>query len=205
MLKSTEDIFKAAGVDKRRIGSCGECRSSKSRCTRTRPTCQRCRARGLNCVYRANAADKEDSSVSPSSQRGPDETGAGLSQGLHSDVIPEDPALLTCLVNTYFDRFHHLRCLAFIHKPSFMHSMARASIIQDYGEPLLYAMCALSARCLYLDSLHSSSEPSLELETVPGDAWAKKARKMVFDEIHLPTAQQIMASQHLGGQWHEAN
>ncbi|KAF4980458.1 hypothetical protein FDECE_17877 [Fusarium decemcellulare] len=146
MLKSTEDIFKAAGVDKRRIGSCGECRSSKSRCTRTRPICQRCRARGLNCVYRANAADKEDSSVSPSSHRGPDETVAGLNQGLYSDVIPEDPALLTCLVNTYFDRFHHLRCLAFIHKPSFMHSMARASVIQDYSEPLLYAMCALSAR-----------------------------------------------------------
>ncbi|EEU40352.1 uncharacterized protein NECHADRAFT_76532 [Fusarium vanettenii 77-13-4] len=193
MLKSTDDIFKAAGVDKRRIGSCNECRTSKSRCTRTRPTCQRCRMRGLGCVYRGLGADK-DSSVSPSdltSHKGPDEM-SGVNAGLYSEVIPEDPALLSRLINTYFDRFHHLRCLAFIHKPSFMHSMARASVIQDYSESLLYAMCALSARCIYLDSLHASSEPNHEPGPIPGDVWAEKARKMVFDEIHLPTIHQIM-------------
>ncbi|RSL65958.1 hypothetical protein CEP51_012921 [Fusarium floridanum] len=193
MLKSTDDIFKAAGVDKRRIGSCNECRTSKSRCTRTRPTCQRCRMRGLSCVYRGLGADK-DSSVSPSdltSHKGPDEM-SGVNAGLYSEAIPEDPALLSRLINTYFDRFHHLRCLAFIHKPSFMHSMARASVIQDYSESLLYAMCALSARCIYLDSLHAASESSHELVPIPGDVWAEKARKMVFDEIHLPTIHQIM-------------
>lgn len=85
--------------------------------------------------------------------------------------------------------------------------MARASVIQDYSESLLYAMCALSARytshsstlscsnlsrCIYLDSLHASSEPNHEPGPVPGDVWAEKARKMVFDEIHLPTIHQIM-------------
>lgn len=85
--------------------------------------------------------------------------------------------------------------------------MARASVIQDYSESLLYAMCALSARyvsrylalgipnlfrCIFLDSLHASSEPNHEAGPIPGDVWAEKARKMVFDEIHLPTIHQVM-------------
>jgi hypothetical protein len=49
--KSTEDIFKAAGVEKRRVGSCEECRTSKHRCTRTRPSCRRCIIKKLQCLY----------------------------------------------------------------------------------------------------------------------------------------------------------
>ncbi|KAF4951510.1 hypothetical protein FSARC_12904 [Fusarium sarcochroum] len=131
MLKSADDIFKAAGLDKRRVGSCNGCRASKSRCSRTRPTCQRCRAKNLDCIYRANAGDKDDSSVSPAdhgSSRAPENTAPGL-----------------------------------------------------YHE------------CLYLDSLDSASESITDLNyPIPGEAWALKARKMVFDEIHLPTVKQIM-------------
>ncbi|KAL6399442.1 putative Zn(II)2Cys6 transcription factor [Ilyonectria robusta] len=66
MLKSTNDIFKAAGIEKRRVGSCHECRASKSRCTRTKPACQRCVAKCLKCVYHSKAGDQDDSSASPS-------------------------------------------------------------------------------------------------------------------------------------------
>ena len=49
--KSADDIFKAAGVEKRRVGSCAACRTSKHRCSRTRPSCRRCINRSIPCVY----------------------------------------------------------------------------------------------------------------------------------------------------------
>ncbi|KAH7000660.1 hypothetical protein EDB80DRAFT_724325 [Ilyonectria destructans] len=196
MLKSTNDIFKAAGIEKRRVGSCHECRASKCRCTRTKPACQRCVAKCLKCVYHSKAGDQDDSSASPSDhihQLERDKLIPDLDARLYSDTIPEDPKLRNHLINIYFDRFHNLRCLAFIHKPSFMHSMARASAVQDYGEPLLYVMCALSARCLYLEFLTSSSIPKVSARPVPGELWAEKARRMVLEDIHLPTIQHVMA------------
>ncbi|KAK4234452.1 hypothetical protein C8A03DRAFT_47227 [Achaetomium macrosporum] len=196
MLRSTEEIFKAAGIDKRRIGSCHQCRSSKSRCTRTRPTCQRCRSKRLNCVYESSAVShSEISSTSPSdlASHGRPVELLPSNHGLYTDVLPEDPASFSLLIDTYFDRIHYLKSLAFIHKPSFMHSMARATVVEDYGEPLLYVMCALSARCIYLDKLNSSKESAAHLSPVPGDLWAQRARKIVLDEIHRPTEQQIMA------------
>lgn len=50
---SLEDIYRASGVEKRRVGSCDECRRSKSRCSRTRPECRRCMRRGFVCSYGA--------------------------------------------------------------------------------------------------------------------------------------------------------
>lgn len=55
MLKSTDDIFKAAGKERRRIGSCEQCRSSKNLCSRERPTCKRCTLRCLDCTYRGKS------------------------------------------------------------------------------------------------------------------------------------------------------
>lgn len=69
---------------------------------------------------------------------------------LYSDIPPENPALRLRLINTYFERIHPLRCLAFIHKPSFMHALSRDFAIQDYSKPLLYVMCALGARLVII-------------------------------------------------------
>lgn len=71
---------------------------------------------------------------------------ANTTYRLYSDTLPEDSALRLRLINAFFERSHPLRCLCFLHKPSFMQSFDRASVVQDYGEPLLYAMCALGAR-----------------------------------------------------------
>jgi hypothetical protein len=50
------------------------------------------------------------------------------------------------LVTAFFDRSYHLRCLDFIDRQAFMESFERDSIIQDFGEPVLLAVCALGAR-----------------------------------------------------------
>lgn len=66
--KSAEDIFKAAGVEKRRVGSCEECRSSKHRCTKTRPSCRRCILRNLPCVY-PSRSDRDPAPPTPSGSK----------------------------------------------------------------------------------------------------------------------------------------
>lgn len=51
MQKIADNIFKAAGVEKRRVGSCQECRASKYGCSKDQPSCQRCIWKDVECVY----------------------------------------------------------------------------------------------------------------------------------------------------------
>ncbi|RPB05635.1 hypothetical protein L873DRAFT_524812 [Choiromyces venosus 120613-1] len=45
-------IFARAGRKRRRmVGSCVDCRASKSKCSSDRPTCERCVKRGITCEY----------------------------------------------------------------------------------------------------------------------------------------------------------
>lgn len=71
---------------------------------------------------------------------------ANAKSSLCTDTLPKDHGLRLRLINAYFERNHYLRCLSFIHRPSFMQSLESASIAQDYGEPLVYIICALGAR-----------------------------------------------------------
>ncbi|KAH8652179.1 hypothetical protein BX600DRAFT_89412 [Xylariales sp. PMI_506] len=209
--KSAEDIFRAAGLQQRRVGSCEECRTSKNRCSRTRPSCRRCLTRGLTCAYPVKYPPRgahDESSTSPSAmdvERPSVVTAAEgiIVQGtkarrdsLYEAVLPDDPELISRLVNAYFERTHPLRCLAFIHKPSFLQSLDRNSVDQDYGRPLLYVMCALGARSMFLDSYQQTlSPPSVDgtRSHTPGDGWADQARKEILGELHVPTIQHLMA------------
>jgi hypothetical protein len=65
---------------------------------------------------------------------------------LFSDTLPSDPGLRLQLVNAFFDRSYSLRCLGFLHKSSFLQALECESVVQDFGEPLLYVLCALGAR-----------------------------------------------------------
>ncbi|PTB75659.1 hypothetical protein M440DRAFT_1439356 [Trichoderma longibrachiatum ATCC 18648] len=221
MQKSADDIFRAAGVEKRRVGSCEECRSSKHRCTKTRPSCRRCILRQLPCVYpsKGDKQQERESSTQPaSSVASSTAAAAGLTEStsvqslrwtnpallrafgvniesLCTDTLPKDHGLRLRLVNAFFDRSHHLRCVSFVHPPSFMQSLESATVAEDYGEPLLYAMCALGARHIYFDAtlalggLERESLPSI----IPGQAWAERARKEILGEMHAPTVQNLMA------------
>ncbi|KAK4079651.1 transcriptional regulator family: Fungal Specific TF [Trichoderma harzianum] len=223
MQKSADDIFKAAGVEKRRVGSCEECRSSKHRCTKTRPSCRRCILRHLPCVYpsKPDKQQERESSTQPaSSVASSTAAAAGLTstvsaqplepgqwanpallhafgvniESLCTDTLPKDHGLRLRLINAFFDRSHHLRCLTFVHQPSFMQSLESASIAQDYGEPLLYAMCALGARHIYFDATFTLDGPDRDLlpSVIPGQAWAERARKEILGEMHAPTVQNLM-------------
>lgn len=47
-----EDLYQTAGLSKRSIGSCKQCRQSKNKCSRNRPICHRCNQKSLGCIYR---------------------------------------------------------------------------------------------------------------------------------------------------------
>ncbi|KAJ6789952.1 hypothetical protein PWT90_10831 [Aphanocladium album] len=323
--KSADDIFRAAGVEKRKVGSCEECRASKHRCTKTRPACRRCILRNLKCTY-PGKHDREPSasgSLSPGKQahsstppkqeprdsytpmdmhpmrpesdhrqfqplnRQPapsDESiqinypqgqyqlpqlrhnqeqsrpnhiynhsslhnGMGnythqplahdgyhqmqpaLSsvqqyqpppppqqlqqpmqpppktkpkgplpdvlavdpEGVYSERLPENRDLRDKLVKEYFNRSAPLRNLSFIHKPSFMKSLHQDSVIQDYGEPLLYVMCALGARHMYFDHIAECDDPMVvDAKQVPGEKWAIKARQDAMRDLHAPDVHNLM-------------
>jgi hypothetical protein len=65
---------------------------------------------------------------------------------LFTDTLPSDIRLRLQLVNAFFGRSYSLRCLGFLHKPSFLQALECESVVQDFGEPLLYVLCALGAR-----------------------------------------------------------
>ncbi|KAI6783981.1 uncharacterized protein J7T54_001857 [Emericellopsis cladophorae] len=157
--KSAEDIFKAAGVEKRRVGSCEECQHTATQST----------------------TPYETSYAVPRGQ------GIGWDQRLYTETLPDDRTLRTELVETFFDRSHSLRCLGFLHRETFLHSLERESVVQDYGQPLLYAIH------LHFDSIAAGHPVAAESQGVPGALWAERARREVLMDVASPSVNHIMA------------
>lgn len=77
---SVDFIYRASGVEKRRVGSCEECRRTKSRCSRTRPVCKRCTRKGFTCQYSAKYdASAAGTTATAASQSPPSSTAAEAS------------------------------------------------------------------------------------------------------------------------------
>lgn len=58
-----------AGFERRRLrGSCNSCRSSKTKCSGDKPTCERCLGKGLSCSYRPRGRQIESISSLQSPQ-----------------------------------------------------------------------------------------------------------------------------------------
>jgi hypothetical protein len=151
IVTSTENIFRAAGKQRRRMGACEACRASKEQCTRAKPSCQRCLLRGIPCVYRAG----EKKPARPLVQGGRSSYPAGgvlavagyqvdLPE-LCSNTLPVGETLRS-LVITYFDRIQSRGHTGVVHKPSFMQALDRGTVHNDFGEPTLHIICALGAR-----------------------------------------------------------
>ena len=182
---SAEAIYKASGLAKRQVGSCEACRTSKTRCTKTRPVCRRCLARNIRCTYNTRGASPHTSTASQSSKEA--STSAPFAT---MDPRLDDEALRLRLLSAFFDRVHPLRCLSFVHKPSFMYALDHGILEQEYEAPLVDAMCALGARQLFLDSPRGSSE-SLN---VTGQALSERAYTKTMAQLHNPTTQQLMTA-----------
>ncbi|KAF5005041.1 hypothetical protein FDECE_8457 [Fusarium decemcellulare] len=198
---SVDGIFRASGVQRRKVGSCESCYKAKIRCSKSRPACHRCAQRGNACVYpgKYKPVIAEDPSSAETS-RAPmqslpsvnsqytfdapprpfgetsatqDELGQDEFKWLYAESPPVDPALQRILFDRYFTRIHMLRCLGFLHRPSFMQSFDNGTLHEEYGAPLIQMICAFGASCLYFEN------PRLRRYTshlgMPGGRWAAKA------------------------------
>ncbi|OQV07020.1 Fungal specific transcription factor domain-containing protein [Cladophialophora immunda] len=215
--RSAAGIFEASGIVKRFIGSCVECRRSKCRCSRTRPNCERCRQKGLACTYPGQEdISRRDSPRSPTHlvsspshvasppiQTTPLQTRLGRTSAssreqavgttwLNDDSIPQDLGVLRSLIDAYFDHVHPLRCLGFIHKPTFIYALERGALTDEYNEALIYIMCAFGAKYLSWDTHRPLCLSDDETE-VPGAQWARKAREIAMKDMAIPSLQNLMA------------
>jgi hypothetical protein len=65
---------------------------------------------------------------------------------LFADTLPQDRFHLRSLADMFFDRISTLRCLGFIHKPTFFQALDRGTLSEDFGEAVIYIVAALGAR-----------------------------------------------------------
>ncbi|KAI0829494.1 hypothetical protein F5Y06DRAFT_282716 [Hypoxylon sp. FL0890] len=50
--KAVDDVFKAAGIKRRKNGACQGCRHTKTKCNQDRPQCRRCPVKSIiPCIY----------------------------------------------------------------------------------------------------------------------------------------------------------
>ncbi|KAJ0142973.1 Methyltransferase psoC [Fusarium oxysporum f. sp. albedinis] len=207
-----ETVYRASGVEKRRVGSCEACRRAKGRCDKARPACSRCLQRSLACRYpqRQRTSATSRSNVSEESPRSdePRPDVADISPGMAFDPrssmsplepsarlqnrpLPWDLQTFKTLTAIYFNRVATLRCLDFLHKPSFNHSLDKGSLVEDYGEAILYAMGAHGLRIRELEgSSNFNTQPNTS--SVPGKIWAEESQALVMREIGKPTLMTAM-------------
>ncbi|KAL7965992.1 hypothetical protein HDV63DRAFT_397441 [Trichoderma sp. SZMC 28014] len=186
---SVDFIYRASGVEKRRVGSCDECRRTKSRCSRTRPICKRCTRKGFTCKYNAkydasasvSAADAAATAASPSPQPS---TAAEASML----AVPSDGSGLVSTPGSQSGT----RAVPLSSIPQHMHwyALDRGTLSEDFGEAVVYIVAALGARIYLLDDPNYFNNPFLG---VPGAAWAERARDLTMQQIANPSISTMMA------------
>ncbi|PKS12422.1 hypothetical protein jhhlp_000628 [Lomentospora prolificans] len=202
-----DNIYRRAGLERRRAGACQECRAAKAKCSQTKPRCRRCEARDMPCTY-PSSMNAHRHTRSPSARArdipeaahlsgigvgimAPDSAGE-LSDSswrwLYQSMLP-DKSGLKLLAESYFSHVHSLRNLGFIHKPTFIRSIDQGTTAAEFGEAVLYLVCALGARYM-LSSRVSQGTASSD---IPGRIWGRKARKLVRTITCISSVQNLMA------------
>ncbi|KAJ5116700.1 hypothetical protein N7456_001048 [Penicillium angulare] len=196
------NAFRHAGRRRRVVGACHECQAAKLRCDRGKPRCQRCELRSLPCLYSddrdqrysdENASSSKAVSVSPPVRgindpiEGPDissfteniRSADHINDAPSGLPLPDDLQEMRRLVDAYFVHIHPLRCLSFVHKPSFMQSLDQGRMKEDFGEALVHIICAFGSRFI-------NNSPRTE-------DWAGRAQEMAFLNISTPSISNLMA------------
>lgn len=112
----------------------------------------------------------------------------------HNDptLLPTDMGVIVPLVNIFFDRIHPLRCLGFIHRATFMHTLNSGNAIETYGEPLLLIILAFGAQISQLESA-----PQSQNNREQSRLWAKRCSDLIFGRLDAPNLRSLMVWWHL--------
>ncbi|KAM0248846.1 hypothetical protein ACHAQJ_009278 [Trichoderma viride] len=143
----------------------------------------------------ATSSNGNGSVSTPGSQSGmiPVSLSASIPQHLHwvfADTLPQNRFLLESLADMFFERISTLRCLGFIHKPTFFQALDRGTLNEDFGEAVIYIVAALGARLYMVNDPNEYNNP---FYGVPGAAWAERARDLAMQEIANPSLSTMMA------------
>ena len=133
----------AIAVPRRRVRqACQNCHARKARCSGSVPSCDRCRAQGLECVYRPGKRSLPLSLPQPQPQPQPDHTAvsspeaavnenygtsaSGTASPAPGPAEPADPdgddgdGLVLRAFDNFFRHVHHIAAFSFLHRASLM-------------------------------------------------------------------------------------
>ncbi|EAQ82970.1 hypothetical protein CHGG_10788 [Chaetomium globosum CBS 148.51] len=148
----------AISVPRRRVRqACQNCHARKARCSGSMPSCDRCRAQRLECVYRPGkrslplplpnpaAAPSPSSGMdidAPPGQGAPNDyaTSSSNASPATANVDPTEPdeALAMKAFDNFFRHIYHVAMFSFLHRPSLMElyhagSLDRALVLSVVG------------------------------------------------------------------------
>ncbi|CRG92368.1 putative transcriptional regulatory protein C1327,01c [Talaromyces islandicus] len=181
------DSITQAGLKRRRVlRSCLECKRTKAKCSGG-PVCSRCAKKGMNCLfYEQPEPGLREEPVFHKSSR-------SMPTWLATKNLPSIEHIRE-LIDIYFAQIHTVRCMGFLHIPSFMERFNDPRNVYSEVSGLIYIMCALAAP-FYYAKLISAGEEDLAVGVRffdAGKGWAESAMQCVFSNYGNPSMECLM-------------
>jgi hypothetical protein len=111
-------------------------------------------------------------------------------------ILPSlpDHSRMRILAERYFLNVHHLRCFAFLHKPSFLQRLDSDAEKNQDSNPLLDIVCALGALFYAVESEMSRDTPLPINPLDAGKHWADRAQKLILARLDRISVENLMAA-----------
>ncbi|RTE84055.1 hypothetical protein BHE90_001437 [Fusarium euwallaceae] len=103
---------------------------------------------------------------------------------LHQSTLPEKCRLKT-IAESFFNHVHPLRNLGFIHKPSFIKAIDQNTTVAEYGEAVVYLVCALGARYMPVPKFRGNISMSDPLDEELNVWYDQLPDFLAFNDINL--------------------
>ncbi|KAB8276293.1 hypothetical protein BDV30DRAFT_39310 [Aspergillus minisclerotigenes] len=185
---TSSDAVTQAGLKRRRVlRSCLECKRTKSKCSGG-SACTRCTKKGLHCSFHEEEPNpREETHVQGSSQAIP--TWLVMRNLPPIDRVRE-------LIDIYFAQIHTVRCMGFLHIPTFMERFKDKKTILTEMSGLIYVMCALAAPfyCARVIASKEDGPSSAVLYFDAGRGWAEAAMQCLFSSFGSPRIECIITA-----------
>ncbi|KAK4120960.1 PARP-domain-containing protein [Parathielavia appendiculata] len=194
----------AISVPRRRVRqACQNCHARKARCSGALPACDRCRAQGLECVYRpgkrslplpfpnnpnsaaaAASGSGMDTDVQMSQNHGPSNDYATSSSTASpatgtADQTDPDEALALKAFDSFFRHIHHIAMFSFLHRPSLLERYHAGSLDR-----------ALVLALIGITSLMTDLGPGV---AEYGDRCVEEAVQLCLANLEKPTIPRLQA------------
>lgn len=197
----------AAHPPRRRVRqACQTCHSRKAKCSGTMPKCDRCRAHGLDCVYRPSKRSRM--ATNPATQ-GRDAFNTNGSGAVHSGAArdgylsdqsrsvsddaetngiaslrhlpPPEESLIIKTFEHFFRHIHHIPLFSYLHQASLMQRYHTGSMDRS----LLLSLIGITSLLTNLQHGHGAREY--------GSRCIAVAEKLILRELDRPTVLKVQA------------